>query len=146
MWDFLSLTDTCNKENKLGFILHQSIFPLDYAKHHVRSIQKRSKADQYVVQNMTWSVLYLMSTFSNTLIQKVLTLVPLIATGPEVFVSTMTKFLSDSYETLENNFTHTKSLKLKIYPGENVTDFCAEILVDSERLESYGAFKPEHLG
>ena len=39
-----------------------------------------------------------------------------------------------------------KSLKLKSYPGENVTDFCAAILVDAERLESAGAFKPEHLG
>ena len=39
-----------------------------------------------------------------------------------------------------------KSLKLKSYPGENVTDCCAEILVDAERLESAGAFTPEHLG
>ena len=39
-----------------------------------------------------------------------------------------------------------KSLKLKIYPGENVTDCCAAILVDAERLESAGTFKPEHLG
>ena len=39
-----------------------------------------------------------------------------------------------------------KSLKLKSYPGENVTDCCAAILVDAERLESAGAFNPEHLG
>ena len=39
-----------------------------------------------------------------------------------------------------------KSLKLKSYPGENVTDFCAAIFVDAERLESAGALKPEHLG
>ena len=39
-----------------------------------------------------------------------------------------------------------KSLKLKSYPGENVTDFCAEILVDAECLESARDFKPEHLG
>ena len=38
-----------------------------------------------------------------------------------------------------------KSLKLKSYPGYNVTDFCAEILLDAERLESAEAFKPEHL-
>ena len=37
------------------------------------------------------------------------------------------------------------SLKLKIYQGQNVTDFCAEILVDAGCLESAGAFKPEHL-
>ena len=39
-----------------------------------------------------------------------------------------------------------KSLKLKSYPGENVTDCCASILVDAERLESAGDFNPEHLG
>ena len=83
---------------------------------------------------------------SNTLLQKVLTMLPLTATGPEVFVSTMTIFLSDSYDTLEETLNHMKSLKLKSYPGENVTDCCAAILVDSERLESAGAFKPEHLG
>ena len=39
-----------------------------------------------------------------------------------------------------------KSLKLKIYPVEKVTDCCAAILVDAEHLESSGAFKPEHIG
>ena len=39
-----------------------------------------------------------------------------------------------------------KSLKLKSYLGENVTDCCVAILVDAERLESAGAFKPDHLG
>ena len=38
-----------------------------------------------------------------------------------------------------------KSLKLKIYPGDNVTYFCAAILVDAERLENAGVFKPERL-
>ena len=39
-----------------------------------------------------------------------------------------------------------KSLKLKSYTGENVTDCCATILVDAQRLASAGDFKPEHLG
>ena len=39
-----------------------------------------------------------------------------------------------------------KSLKLKSYPGENVKDCCAAILVDAERLESATAFKTEHIG
>ena len=73
-------------------------------------------------------------------------MVLLTATGPEVYVDIVTTFLSDSYDALEETLTHMKSLKLKIYPGENVTDCCAEILVDAERLESAGAFKPEHLG
>ena len=62
---------------------------------------------------------------SNTILQKVLTLVPLTTTGPEVFVATMNTFLSDSYDALEETLTHVKILKLKFYPGENVTDFCA---------------------
>ena len=58
----------------------------------------------------------------------------------------MTSFLFDSYDALEETLNHMKSLKLKIYPGGNVTDCCAAILVDSERLESAGAFNPENLG
>ena len=42
--------------------------------------------------------------------------------------------------------THMKSLKLKIYPGEYVIYCCAAILVDAERLDSAGAFKPEKIG
>ena len=71
---------------------------------------------------------------------------PLTATGTEVFVYTMTKFLFDSYDDLEDTITQIKSLKLKSYPGENITDCYTVILVDAERLESAGAFKPEHLG
>ena len=73
-------------------------------------------------------------------------MVPLTATGPEVFVATMTTFLSDSYDALEETLNHMKSLKLNSYPGENFIDCCAAILVDAERLESAGAFNPEHLG
>ena len=75
-----------------------------------------------------------------------MTLVPLIETCPEVFVSTMTTLISDSYYALEETLTHMKSLKLKIYPGENVTDWCAAILVDADCLESSGVLKPENLG
>ena len=39
-----------------------------------------------------------------------------------------------------------KNIKLKIYPGENVTDCCVAVLLDAEHLESAGAFNPEHLG
>ena len=90
--------------------------------------------------------MYLSITFKNTLLHKVLALVPLTATGPEVFVATMNKFTSDYYDALEETHTHMKSLKLKIYPGETVSYFCAAILVYVERLESDGAFNPEHLG
>ena len=134
IWDVFSLPEPRNKENRWNLLLHQSRFPLEYIKSHVQSLLKGSEEDQYVVHNLTWLVVYLRSTLSHTLLQKVLTLVPLTATGPEVFVATITTFISDSYDALEETLTHMKSLKLKINPGENVTDFYADILVDAERL------------
>ena len=65
-----------------------------------QSLSEDSEADQYVVQNLMRSGVYLRSALSNTLLQKVLTLVPLTETGPEVFAATITTFLSDSYDTL----------------------------------------------
>ena len=89
---------------------------MDYVKINLQSLLKGSEVDQYVVQNLTWSGVYLRSTLSNTLLQKVLTLVTLTATGPEVYVAIMTTFLSDSYDALEETLNHMKSLKLKSYP------------------------------
>ena len=79
-------------------------------KRHVKILNKGSKEDQYVVQNLTWSGVYLRSTFPNTLLQKVLALVTLTATGPEVFVATMNKFISNYYDVLEETLTHINSL------------------------------------
>ena len=146
MWYIFSLPDPRNKYNKQDLVIYQSIFSLEYVEHHIQSLQKGSKEDQYVFQNLTWSGVYLRSTLSKIILQKLLTLVPLTATRPEVFVTTTTKFISDSYDALEQNLNHMKSLKLKSYPGENVIDCCAAILVDAERLESSGSFNPEHLG
>ena len=58
-----------------------------------------------------------MSTLSNTLLQKVLILVPLTATGPEVYVATITNILSDYYYSLVDTLNHMKILKLKDHPG-----------------------------
>ena len=145
MWYVLSLSDPLIKQKKWDLLLHQYIVSLEYVKLHVQSIQKGSEADQYVVQKLKWSGVYPRSTLSNTLLQKVLTLVPLTSTSPEVFVATMTTFLSDSDDALEQTLIHMNSIKLKRYPGENVTDCCAAILVDAERLQIARAFKPEHL-
>ena len=113
IWDILSLLDSRNKEKKWDLLLHQSRSPLDYVKRYVQSLQKCSEAYQYVVQNLTWSGVYLRITFSNTLLQKVITLVPLIATVYEVFVATMTTFISDYYDALDDTLNHMNSLKLK---------------------------------
>ena len=106
MWDFFSIKDPQNKQKEWDILLHQSRFPLEYVKRHVQSLHKYSKADQYVLQNLTWSVVYLRSNFSNTLIQRVLTFMPLTAFGPEVYVATMTTFISDSYHYLMVTLNH----------------------------------------
>ena len=108
MWDVFSIIDPRNKYNKWYLLLHQYIFTLEYVKLHVQSIQKDSDADQYVVQNLTWSGVYLRGTLSNTIIQKVLPLVTLTETGPEVYFATMTTVLSDSYYYLVDTLNHTK--------------------------------------
>ena len=70
-----------------------------------------------MVQNLKWSGVYLSSTLSNALLQKVQTLVVLTETGPEVYVAIINKFISGSDYNLEETLTHTKSIKLKSYPG-----------------------------
>ena len=47
---------------------------------------------------------------------------------------------------MEKTLNHIKNLKLRSYPGENIIDYCTAILVDVERLDIAGAFKPDHLG
>ena len=146
MWNFFSITDPRHKKKEWYLLLHQSIFPLEYIKRHVKSHLKGSEADQYIVQNLTWSGVYLSSTFSNDLLQKVLTLVPLTATGLEVFVATMNNITSDSYYSLVDTLNHTKNLKLKDHPVRDDADCYDAILVNLESLESAGAFKPEKIG
>ena len=73
-------------------------------------------------------------------------MVPLTATGPEVYVATMNTIISDSYYYLVDTLNHTKNLKLKDHPGRDATDCYDAILVNMESLENSGAFKPKHLG
>ena len=100
IWGFFSLPDPPNKYKKWDILLQQYIFILDWIKHHVKSIHKGSKSDEYVVHNMTWSGVYLGSTLSNALLQKVFTFVPLAATWPGFYVTTITTFFSGSYDAL----------------------------------------------
>ena len=84
---------------------------------------------------------------SNDLLQKVLTLLPLTATGPDVYVATMTAIISNYYYSLVDTLKHTKSLKLKDYPGGGGVANCYDaIFLNVESLESDRAFNPEHLG
>ena len=96
----------------------------------VEILLKGSEADQYIVQNLMWSGVYLRSTFPNDLLQKLLTLVPLTATGPEVYVATMATIISDSYYSLVDTLNQTKSLKLKDNQGGDAADCYDAILVN----------------
>ena len=66
----------------------------------------------------------------SAVLQKILKLVPLTATGPEVYVSTMTTIISDSYYSLVGTLNHMKNLKLKDRPVKDVADCYDEILVN----------------
>ena len=59
MWDVLSIADLQNKEKEWDLLLYQSRFTWEYVKRHVQSLLKGSEADQYIVQNLTWSGVYL---------------------------------------------------------------------------------------
>ena len=106
MWDVFSITEPQNKEKLWDLLLHHSKFSLEYMKSHVQSLLKGSEADQYIVQNLTWSGVYLRSTLSNDLLQKVLTLMPLTSTVPEVYVTTMPTIIYNSYYSLVNTLNH----------------------------------------
>ena len=62
MWDVFSLPDPRNKEKKWDLLPNQSRFTLDCVKRHIQSLQKVSEEDQYLVQNLTCSGVYLRST------------------------------------------------------------------------------------
>ena len=72
-------------------------------------------------------------------------MVTLTETGHEIYVSTVTIVIYNYYDSFEKTLNHLKNLKLKTHLEENIEDFCAAILVDSERLDSGGAFNTKHL-
>ena len=43
IWHVFFLPELRNKEKKWDILLHQSIFPLEYMKHHIKILQKHSK-------------------------------------------------------------------------------------------------------
>ena len=73
-------------------------------------------------------------------------MVPLTATGPELYVATMTTIIYDSYYYLVDTLNHTNNLKLKDHLGRDVADFYDAIMVNVESLDSDGDFKPDNLG
>ena len=128
MWDCFSFPETRNHEKKWDLFLNQSSLPIHYVKRHINSLNKVSKSYEYVVQNLAWSGLYLRSTLLYDLLQEVLILVLVTATGHEVYVATTTAGISNYYDDMEEALNHLKILKFKIFPGENVIYLCDTIL------------------
>ena len=83
---------------------------------------------------------------SNYPLHIVLSLNHLIETGPDVYVTTMTKFIPYSYNTFKETRTHMKIIKLNSYLGETVIDCFPEILVDYENIMSSSVSKRKNLG
>ena len=52
MWGVFSIPVTLNKYKKWDHLLHQYNTPLDDIKRDIKILQKLSKEDQYVVQNL----------------------------------------------------------------------------------------------
>ena len=76
MWDVFSLPKHCKKENNWYLLLNHSLFPLYYLGRHINIFKKSSEADQYVVQNLIWSGVYLRNNLSNSILHKVLIMIP----------------------------------------------------------------------
>ena len=93
-WDVFSITDPYSKEKKWDLLIHQCRFTSGCVKRHVKSLRKGYKAYKDMSRNLTWSVAYLRSTFSYTLLQKVPKLVLLTSTGPRIYVATIIAILS----------------------------------------------------
>ena len=127
MWYIFFLPEPWNQENNCYLIIHQSIFPLDYVKLHIKSLKEGYEVDPYMVHNMTWSGLYMRIIFSSYLLQKVLTMALLIETGPEVYIDTTKTVISNSNDSLEDTFNCSSKIKLNSYLEEKVADYCTAI-------------------
>ena len=73
-------------------------------------------------------------------------MVSLTATGPEVYVATITTIISYSCYSLVDTLNHMNNIKLKDLLGRYAADFYNAILVNVDILEIAGAFKLEYLG
>ena len=66
-------------------------------------------------------------------------------TGTKVYASNMTTIHYNYSSYLQETLNYLKSIKIKCHLEDNVTDFCAAILVEAGNLESDGAFNPYDL-
>ena len=65
---------------------------------------------------------------------------------PQVYVEAIPTVIFYLYNNLKDTINHLKSIKLNIYPEDNVEYLSSEILVYADKLESDSAFKTGNLG
>ena len=147
-WDMgcIILDRPLQPREKIDVFFNQYRFTMHYVKLYVKGIKQGYQEDKYMEHKLTLSGAYLRSTLSDARIQKVLKLLSMIDTGPEVFVATMITVLYNSYAYLVETLNHMKGLKLKYHTWDNVKDCCDAVLLDADRLESAGAFNHKYLG
>ena len=87
-----------------------------------------------MAHNLTLLRKYLRMTLPYALLKKLLALVMMTETRPEVYVATMTTVISNYYYYFEETLNHLNSLKFKCHMGDNAAYFCATVLVEYESL------------
>ena len=113
---------------------------------YIKRLKKGFKSYGYLVHKLTWYGAYIRKTLSYAIFKKVLNLVSLTETGPEVYVATMTTVILYYYDYLGDTLNHLKCLKLRDRPWENVAYLCAEVLVYYDQFDSDGIFKTNPFG
>ena len=96
MGDVFSLPDPRNQDNSYNIFINKYIFTLYCMKIYFKGLKWGSKAEQYMFQNLAWSVVYLRSTLACAMLQTLLNFFPLTSTRSEVYVVTMATVHSDS--------------------------------------------------
>ena len=143
LWDVFYIPDPKNSAVKWDLFRHLGKFPLTYVVTYVETL--RSTADQYALHNLDWSGEFLRNSLNSDLLTKVLKLVDISASGPEVLSATLTVIHSSNYEIMEKVRNQLANIRLSNFPGENVDDCCTAMLKLTERMADAGFLRPEHL-
>jgi len=139
MWDIFHLQDQKSKKY-YDLFAHHARFSLEEVKQLVENTLVSRKCP-YINENLDWSGQYIRNSLSADLLQKLLREVSISASGPVTLVALLRLVQLDSYEAMELTKEKLKKLTLKNYPGENVEQCCADIVMYAEQLDSAGSFE-----
>ena len=123
MWEIFLLQEPWNQDNILDPFLHYYRLTLDYWKKASGSFKRVLRQIKmwfrtWSGQECTWGKLFKWSSSEDTI------LVLPTENEPEVYVYTMNSIIYNYYDVLEKTLNNVKSLKINIYAGENIVDWC----------------------